>query len=72
MMLPDWHEEAIEKRHDRAAFDCGDGELNRFLVRHACQSHEKGGAKTFLAVADGGSRILGSKLKLGTSPKKDM
>ena len=59
MTLPDWHEEPIEKRHDRDAFDCGDEDLNRFLVRHARQSHEKGGAKTFLASEDGNSAILG-------------
>jgi len=59
MTLADWHEEPIEKRHDRAAFDCGDADLNAFLVRHARQSHEKGGAKTFLAIDDGNDKILG-------------
>jgi predicted N-acetyltransferase YhbS len=59
MTLPAWHEEPIEKRHDRAAFDCGDADLNRFLVRHARQSHEKGGAKTFLAIDDEDGKILG-------------
>lgn len=54
-----WHEEPIEKRHDRAAFDCGDADLNIFLMRHARQSHEKGGAKTFLAIDDGSKKILG-------------
>ena len=29
------------------------------MVRHARQSHEKGGAKTFLAIDDGNSSILG-------------
>tara|TARA_A100001391_G_scaffold85517_1_gene55939 strand:+ start:2737 stop:3264 length:528 start_codon:yes stop_codon:yes gene_type:complete len=58
--LPDWHEEAIEKRHDRAGFDCGDTDLNEFLQRHARKSHEKGGAKTFLAIDDTDHRkILG-------------
>ena len=52
MTLPTWHEEPIEKRHDRAGFDCGDTDLNEFLQRYARKSHEKGGAKTFLAVAD--------------------
>ncbi|MCB1679799.1 MAG: GNAT family N-acetyltransferase [Halioglobus sp.] len=59
MTLAGWHEEPIEKRHDRAAFDCGDVDLNTFIVRHARQSHEKRGAKTFLAVDDEGSKILG-------------
>ena len=52
MTLPTWHEEAIEKRHDRAGFDCGDTDLNDFLQRHARKSHQKGGAKTFLAIDD--------------------
>ena len=61
MTLSTWHEEPIEKRHDRAGFDCGDADLNVFLQRHARKSHEKGGAKTFLAIADGTDRaaILG-------------
>ena len=52
MMLPAWHEEPIEKGHDRAGFDCGDAKLNEFLQRHARKSHEKGGAKTFLTIVD--------------------
>jgi len=60
MMLPTWHEESIGKHHDRAVFDCGDDALNQFLHRHARQSHEKGGAKTYLAVADSDNKkILG-------------
>lgn len=59
MTLPNWHEQPIEKRHDRAAFNCGDADLNSFLMRHARQSHEKGGAKTFLAIDDGNNNILG-------------
>ena len=39
--------------------DCGDPDLNTFLERHARQSHEKGGAKTFLAIDDRSGRILG-------------
>jgi GNAT superfamily N-acetyltransferase len=60
MMLPLWHEEAIAKKHDRKSFDCGNDEINDFLQRYARQSHEQGGAKTFLAVDDGDpKRILG-------------
>jgi GNAT superfamily N-acetyltransferase len=55
-----WHEEPIEKKHDREAFDCGDEALNEFLRRYARKSHERGGAKTFLAIEDAGSKsILG-------------
>jgi GNAT superfamily N-acetyltransferase len=50
--LPAWHEEPISRAHDRQSFDCGDGELNEFLRKHARQSHERGGAKTFAAIAD--------------------
>ena len=52
MSLPDWHEEPIGKKHDRDSFDCGEPALNEFLRRHARQSHDKGAAKTFLAVSD--------------------
>jgi GNAT superfamily N-acetyltransferase len=50
MSLPAWHEEAIRKTHDRAAFDCGEAALNEFLRRYARKSHDMGGAKTFLAI----------------------
>lgn len=60
MTEPAWHEEPIEKRHDRSGFDCGDGDLNDFLQLHARKSHEKGGAKTFLAIDDtDNTKILG-------------
>ncbi len=59
MMLPVWHEEPISKSHDRSMFDCGDVALNQFLQLHARQSHEKGGAKTYLAIADEAETILG-------------
>jgi GNAT superfamily N-acetyltransferase len=47
-----WHEEAINKGHDRGEFDCGEEALNEFLRRYARKSHERGGAKTFLAIDD--------------------
>ena len=50
--IPLWHEEPISKRHNREAFDCGDAALNDFLRRHARRAHDRGGAKTFLAVRD--------------------
>ncbi|MEI7708811.1 MAG: GNAT family N-acetyltransferase [Chlorobium sp.] len=60
MTLPLWHEEPIARHHDRAAFDCGDAALNEFLLRHARNSHDKGGAKTFLAVDNSdGKKVLG-------------
>lgn len=52
MTIPPWHEEPISKRHNREAFDCGDPALNDFLRRYARQTHDQGGAKTFLAIKD--------------------
>jgi len=54
-----WHEEPISKKHDREAFDCGDEALNEFLRRYARKSHERGGAKTFLAIGDADKSVLG-------------
>lgn len=55
-----WQEVPIGKQHDRAAFDCGDADLNTYLQRFARQNHESGGAKTFVAVtAQDPSHILG-------------
>ena len=60
MSLPDWRETPISKAHDREAFDCGEEELDEFLRRHARQSNERGGAKTFIASPVGNaSRVLG-------------
>lgn len=60
MKLPDWREAPTSKSHEREAFDCGDAELNEFLRRHARQSHERGGAKTFVATpVDDGRRVVG-------------
>ncbi len=58
MILPSWHEEPVSRNHDRNAFDCGDQALNDYLSRHARQSHEHGGAKSFLAVPDDTPSII--------------
>ena len=59
MSLVSWHEAAISKEYDRNAFDCGDPALNDFLQKHARKSHDKGGAKTFLAISNTDNSILG-------------
>lgn len=60
MSLPPWHEEPISKKHDRVSFDCGESVPNDFSRQHARKSHEAGGAKTFLAIADAdGKTVLG-------------
>ena len=53
-----WHEEPITKKHDREAFDCGEEALNEFLRRYARKSHERGGAKTFLAIDDTDNKTI--------------
>lgn len=52
MSVRPWHEEPIGKRHDRNSFDFGEPALNDFFRRFARQSHETGGAKTFVAIDD--------------------
>ena len=58
MTPPRWNEEPISRAHDRNGFDCGDEALNSFLRRYARQSHDAGGAKTFLAIDDDSRAIL--------------
>ena len=53
-----WHEEPINKNHDRTTFDCGEEALNEFLRRYARKSHEQGGAKTFLAIDDADNKTI--------------
>jgi GNAT superfamily N-acetyltransferase len=60
-----WQESALSRGHDRAAFDCGNDDLNAYLKRYARQNHESGGAKCFVAEArdasmqELGTRVLG-------------
>lgn len=58
MSLSDWQEEPISRKHDRGAFDCGESALNEFLQKYARKSHDKGAAKTFLAVANADGRTI--------------
>ena len=53
-----WHEEPINKKHDREGFDCGEDALNDFLRRYARKSHELGGTKTFLAIDDADNKTV--------------
>jgi GNAT superfamily N-acetyltransferase len=55
-----WRETPLAKPHNRAAFDCGDADLNVYLHRYARQNHESGGAKCFVATpADAPTHVLG-------------
>ena len=58
MTVTAWHEEPIDKKHDREAFDCGEEALNEFLRRYAGKSHERGGANTLLAIEDAGNKTI--------------
>ena len=55
-----WEAVPLAKHHDRAAFDCGDADLNLYLQKYARQNHESGGAKCFVATPSSTPvRILG-------------
>ncbi|MGV1793606.1 GNAT family N-acetyltransferase [Rhizobium sp. A37_96] len=58
MTLPDWHEEPISRKHNRKGFDCGQTDLNDFLMKYARQAHESGASKTFVAVDDADSTTI--------------
>lgn len=56
----DWQESALTRSHDRAAFDCGDDDLDTYLKRYARQNHASGGAKCFVAEPrEASTRVLG-------------
>jgi GNAT superfamily N-acetyltransferase len=56
--VTEWHEEPINRKHDRESFDCGEQALNEFLRRYARKSHELGGAKIFLAIDDADKKTI--------------
>ncbi len=59
-MLPQVDEHPLTKRHRRAEFDCGEPALNDYLARFAMQTHQRGGAKTFVTCPQSEpTRILG-------------
>ena len=51
--------ELLNKAHDRKAFDCGKTEQNEFLKQRARKHAELNYSKTWVAVEEGNSRILG-------------
>ncbi|MBW4670835.1 MAG: GNAT family N-acetyltransferase [Cyanomargarita calcarea GSE-NOS-MK-12-04C] len=50
-----WSFVPIEKKYQRDTFDCGYPILNDYLKKYARQNHEKGIAKTFVAISESGS-----------------
>jgi GNAT superfamily N-acetyltransferase len=70
-----WQEAPLAKQHERAAFDCGDADLDLYLQRYARQNHESGGAKCFVAAPSATpARVLGfytlspASLEYGRTP----
>jgi GNAT superfamily N-acetyltransferase len=60
MTAVSWQEAALDRQHDKKAFDCGEAELNQYMQRYARQNHESGGAKCFVAApVDAPARVLG-------------
>ena len=51
--------ELLEGRHHRTGFDCGDGQLNDFLIRLVGQQQRRGLSKTYVAVADDDLELAG-------------
>lgn len=45
-----WEFQPIDKKYQRNHFDCGYAVLNDYLKKYARQNHEKGIAKTFVAI----------------------
>jgi GNAT superfamily N-acetyltransferase len=50
MTIPAWRDVAIDRKHDRKGFDCGQPDLNAFLAQHARKAHENGVSKTYVAL----------------------
>ena len=51
--------EPLQKRHDRARFDCGIEVLNRYLKELAKQELERKTAAVFVLVSENEPQILG-------------
>ncbi len=49
----------LNAQHQRAGFDCGDAALNEFLQKHAGQQQRRDFGKTYLALDDNASTVLG-------------
>jgi GNAT superfamily N-acetyltransferase len=47
-----WNFLPIEKKYQKDSFDCGNQVLNEYLKKYARQNHQKGIAKTFVAVKE--------------------
>jgi len=50
---------SLERKHDRADFDCGETALNTFLQRFARQQSDKDFSRTYVATMAGSNKIKG-------------
>lgn len=51
--------EALRRSHERGRFDCGEAALNEYLLRFARQNQERGLGRTYVALPEGGARVVG-------------
>ncbi len=51
------HIEKLQRSHDVESFDCGQADLNRFLIRHALQNQHSNASQTYVALVE--SEIVG-------------
>ena len=49
--------EKLQRSHDIETFDCGQEDLNRFLIRHALQNQNASASQTYVALVE--SEIVG-------------
>ena len=54
-----WRIEPLHSRHERDAFDCGEEALNQFLRRYARQQQTRNLNRTYVALEEGGNRVVG-------------
>src|ERR1035437_5349462 len=54
-----WRIEPLHPRHERDRFDCGEEALNQFLRRYARQQQTRNLNRTYVALEEGGSRVVG-------------
>ena len=71
-----WNFVPIDKKYQREHFDCGYPVLNNYLKKYARQNHEKGIAKTFVAISqakslriDGYYTVSASVIEFASLPK---
>lgn len=45
--------EILQSNHDRKSFDCGQGDLNKYIKQFASQHQKSGTSKTYVSIDDG-------------------